>query len=77
MSTIAELYFEGQDDNYTERPADDLEEVLSDVAYVSRALHGVESGGELSAETLCDLCVCLSNAERKLSAMKETEGRAY
>ena len=76
MSTVAEQYFERQDDNYTERPAGDLEEALSDVAYVSRVLHGVESGGELSAETLYDLCVCLFNAERRLTAMQGVEGRA-
>ena len=76
MSTVAEQYFERQDDNYTGRPADHLEEALSDVAYVSRVLHGVESVGELSAETLCDLCACLFNAERRLNTMKEAEGRA-
>ena len=54
----------------------DLEETLSDVAYVSRILHGIESGGELSAETLADLFVCLFNAETRLAAMRGAEGRA-
>ena len=76
MGTVAEQYFERQDDNYAERPADDLDEASSDVAFVSRVLHGVESGDELSAETLSDLCVCLFNAERRLAAMREVEGRA-
>ncbi len=55
----------------------DLEETLSDVAYVSRALHGLESGGELSAETLSDLCAYLFNAESRLAAMREAEGRVH
>lgn len=49
---------------------------MSGVAYVSRVLHGVESSGELSAETLCDLCACLFNAVSKLAAMREAEGGA-
>jgi hypothetical protein len=73
MATVAERYFTGQGDNYAEPVGSDLEETLSDVAYVSRVLHGVESGGELSAETLCDLCVCLFNAEQRLTAMMEAE----
>lgn len=76
MSTVAEQYFVRQDDNHVEQPGGDLEEALSDVAYVSRVLHGIESGDQLSAETLCDLCVCLFNAERRLAMMKEAEGRA-
>ena len=73
MATVAERYFTGQGDNYAEPVGSDLEEALSDVAYVSRVLHGVESGGELSAETLSDLCVCLFNAEQRLTEMKKTE----
>ena len=76
MSTVAEQYFVRQDDNHVEQPGGDLEEALSDVAYVSRVLHGVESSVELSAETLSDLCVCLFNAERRLAAMRDAEGRA-
>jgi hypothetical protein len=76
MQTVAERYFTGQDDNYVEQPGTDLEETLSDVAYVSRILHGIESGSELSAETLCDLCVCLFNAESRLTEMRAAEGRA-
>lgn len=76
MGTVTERYFAGQDDNYAEPTGSDLAEALSDVAYVSRVLHGVESGVELSAETLCDLCVCLFNAESRLTTMKEAEGRA-
>lgn len=76
MSMVAERYFERQDDNYVEQSGGDLEEALSDVAYVSRVLHGVENGDELSAETLCDLCICLFNAERRLTAMQRVEGRA-
>jgi hypothetical protein len=75
MGTIAERYFAGQDDNYVEQPGTDIEETLSDVAYVSRVLHGIENGGELSMETLYDLCVCLFNAESRLSAMKAAEGK--
>lgn len=73
MATVAERYFTGQGDNHAEPVGSDLEETLSDLAYVSRVLHGVESGGELSAETLADLCVCLFNAESRLTAMKEAE----
>lgn len=76
MSTVAEQYFERQEDNHVEQQGSDLQESLSDVTYVSRILHGIESGRELSAETLCDLCVCLSNAERRLAAMKEVERSA-
>lgn len=49
---------------------------MSKVAYVSRILHGIENGGELSTDILCDLCACLFNAERQLSALKESERRA-
>jgi hypothetical protein len=76
MQTVAERYFTGQGDNHAEPVGGDLEEALSDVAHVSRVLHGIESGGELSAETLSDLCVCLFNAESRLAAMKDAEGRA-
>jgi hypothetical protein len=76
MSTVAEQYFLRQDDNYIEQPGSDLEETLSDVAYVSRILHGIEDGRQLSVETLCDLCICLFNAESRLKAMTEAEGRA-
>lgn len=76
MATVAERDFTGQGDNYAEPVGSDLEESLSDVAYVSRVLHGVESGGELSADILADLCVCLFNAETRLAAMREAEGRA-
>jgi hypothetical protein len=76
MATVAERYFTGQGDSYAEPVGSDLEETLSDVAYVSRVLHGIESGTELSAETLCDLCACLFNAESRLAAMRESEGRA-
>ncbi len=76
MATVAEQYFTGQDDNPAAPVGSDLEKTLSDVAYVSRVLHGVESGGELGAETLCDLCACLFNAESRLAAMREAEGRA-
>jgi hypothetical protein len=76
MATVAERYFTGQGDNYAEPVGSDLEETLSDVAYVSRVLHGIGSGGELSAETLSDLCVCLFNAESRLAAMKEAAGGA-
>jgi hypothetical protein len=77
MESVAERYFAGQDDNYVEQPGSDLNEALSDVAYVSRVLHGIESGGELNAETLGDLCVCLFNAQRRLSTLKQAEGRAH
>ena len=73
MGTVAERYFAGQGDNCPEPTGSDLDEALSDVAYVSRILHGVDGGSELSAETLCDLCVCLFNAESRLTAMKEAE----
>jgi hypothetical protein len=76
MGTVAEQYFVRQDDNHVEQPAGDLEEAWFDVAYVSRILHRVESGDELNAETLSDLCVCLYNAERRLASLKEAEGRA-
>jgi hypothetical protein len=76
MGTVAEQYFVRQDDSHVGQPAGDLEETWSDVAYVSRILHRVESGDELSAETLSDLCVCIYNAERRLATMKEAEGRA-
>ncbi len=76
METVTEQYSARQDDNCVEQAGSSLEEALSDVAYVSRVLHGVESGADLSAETLCDLCVCLFNAERQLAAMKEAERRA-
>jgi hypothetical protein len=77
MGSVAERYFQGQRDNHVEETGSDLDEALSDVAYVSRILHGVESGNELNAETLCDLCVCLFNAQRRLSALKQGEGRAH
>lgn len=76
METVAEQYYTGQDDNCAEPVGSDLEETLSDVAFVSRVLHGVESGRELSTETLSDLCACLFNAESRLAAMREAEGRA-
>lgn len=76
MGTLAERYFTGQADNCAEPVGSDLEETLSDVTYVSRVLHGIESGGELSAETLSNLCMCLFNAESRLTAMREAEGRA-
>lgn len=76
MATVAERYITGQRDNYPEPVGSDLEEALSDVAYVSRVLHGIESGSELSAETLSDLCVCLFNAQSRLTAMKEAERSA-
>ena len=76
MATVAERYYTGQGDNYPEPVGSDLEETLSDVAYVSRVLHGVESGGELSMETLANLCACLFNAESRLAAMSEAERRA-
>lgn len=75
MNTVAEQYYARQDNNYVEQPGSDLEEALSEVAYVSRVLHGLESSDDLSAETLCDLCVCLFNAESRLAAMKEAERR--
>ena len=77
MQRVSERYFAGQDDNYIEPPASDLEEVLSDVTFVSRILHGIENGGDLSAETLCDLCVCLFNAERRLTDMLKAEGGTH
>ena len=77
MGSVAERYFAGQDDNYVEPTGSNLEEALSNVAYASRTLHGIENGGELSTDTLCDVCVCLFNAERQLSALKEAEGRAH
>jgi hypothetical protein len=76
MATLAERFYTGQGGNCPKRAGGDLEEALFDVAYVSRVLHGVENGGELSAETLCDLCECLFNAEARLTAHKEAEGRA-
>ena len=76
MATLAERYFTGQGDNNPEPVGSDLEETLSDVTYVSRVLHGLESGRELSTETLHDLCVCLFNAESRLAAMRDAEGRA-
>ncbi len=76
MATVAERYFTGQGDHHAEPVGSDLEKTLSDVAYVSRVLHGIESGGELSAETLSDLCVCLFNVQSRLAAMREAEGRA-
>ena len=76
MESVAEPCCAGQDDNHVKRPVSNLEEALSEVTYVSRTLHGIENGGELSTETLCDLCACLFNAERHLSALKQAEGRA-
>lgn len=76
MESVAERYFAGQDDNYVEPSRRNLAEALSDVSYVSRVLHRIESGDELSVETLSDLCVCLFNAERRLSALKAADGRA-
>jgi hypothetical protein len=75
MGTVTEQYSARQDDNCAEQTSN-LDETLSDVTYVSRVLHGIENGSELSAETLCDLCVCLFNAESRLAAMREAEGRA-
>ncbi len=76
MESVAELCFAGQDDNHVKQPVSNLEEALSEVTYVSRTLHGIENGGELSTDTLCDLCARLFTAERRLSALKKSEGRA-
>ena len=76
MESVAERCFAGQDGNYVGQPGSNLEGALSNVAYVSRILHGIENVSELSIDTLCDLCACLSKAERQLSALKVAEGRA-
>ena len=75
MKSVAERYFAGQDDNYVGPTRSNLDEALSDVSYVSRVLHGIENGDELSVETLSDLCVSLFKAEGRLSALKEAERR--
>jgi hypothetical protein len=74
--SLTKRQLEAQHDWHAEPVGTDIQETLSDLSYVSRILHQIESGMELSAETLCDLCVCLSNAERRLMAMNG-EGRAH
>ena len=64
-------------DWYSEPVGSDIEETLSDVAHVSRILHAVKNPGDLDAEGLCEVCVCLFNAERRLTAMLEAERGAH
>lgn len=74
--SLTKRQLEAQHDRYAEPVDGDLEETLSDVAHVSRVLHAVKNPGELDAETLCDLCVCLFNVERRLTGMLKAERRA-
>lgn len=71
--SLSKRHFEEQPDWHAEPVGSDLEETLSDVAHVSRVLHAVRHPGDMNAETLCDLCVCLYNAERRLADMLEVE----
>lgn len=71
--SLTKRQLEMQHDWYAEPVGSDLEETLSDVSHVSRILHAVKNPGDLDAETLCEVCVCLFNAERRLTEMLEAE----
>jgi len=71
--SLTKRHFEEQPDWYAEPVGSGLEETLSDVSHVSRALHAVKNPGDLDAESLCELCVYLFNAERRLTGMLEAE----
>ena len=74
--SLTKRQLEAQHARHAEPVGGDLEDTLSDVARVSRVFHAIKNPGELDTETLCDLCVCLFNVERRLTGILEAERRA-